>query len=298
MGNTALNQQLASRAAAVEKKEPPKTIEQYLMQNQEIISQALPKHMNAERLTRMALTVIRTNKMLKQCTMPSLAGAIMQAAMLGLEPSSLGHCYFVPFRNNKTNEYEVQFIIGYKGMIDLAWRTGEIESIIAREVCENDHFKFELGLEESIEHSFDLRKDRGKAYAYYAVAKYKGGGHTIMVMSKSDIEKHKARSKAAKNGPWVTDYDEMAKKTVIRAMFKYLPISVEVAQHIESDGGVSRGMNFDAVGSDELIDITPEYELEDEPPTSDAVDELDPNQTFPFEQGGVEQGNGAQGSLL
>lgn len=267
MANTALTDKLQNRAAGLANKEAPRTIEQYLMQNQDIISQALPKHMNAERLTRIALTVIRTNPLLKQCTLPSLAGAIMQAAMLGLEPGMLGHCYLLPFRNNKTNEYEVQFIIGYKGMIDLARRSGEIESIIAREVCENDHFRFELGLDETIEHRYDLKAERGKPYAYYAVAKFKDGGHTMMVMSKSDVEKHRQRSKAKNNGPWMTDYDEMAKKTCIRAMFKYLPISVEAASAIANDEGAVKGVNFEASNKEDgvVIDMTPGHEL-DEPP--------------------------------
>lgn len=279
----ALTDKLQNKAAQIAQKEPPRTIEQYLMQNQDLIAQALPKHMNPERLTRIALTVIRTNPLLRQCTLPSLAGAVMQAAMLGLEPGMLGHCYMLPFKNNKEGGiYEVQFIIGYKGMIELARRSGTIESIVAREVCENDHFKFELGLNETIEHNYDLRQERGKPYAYYAIAKYKDGGHTIMVMTKSDIEKHRQRSKAKDKGPWVTDYDEMAKKTVIRAMFKYLPISVEAAQAVESDGGAVRGINLEA-GAGQVIDITPEHEMpeggpvevNDEPPIDYDQQKLD-----------------------
>lgn len=254
---------LAKAEAGVRAANAPRTIEDYIRDMGPAIRQALPKHMDADRLTRVALTVIRTNPMLRQCTVPSLLAAILQAAQLGLEPGILGHCYFVPFRNSKTGQHEVQFIIGYKGLIDLARRSGNIESIAAHEVCEGDEFEFEYGLDEKLRHKPAL-KDRGKPYLYYAYAKFQGGGHQIEVMSVEEIEKIRKRSRAADKGPWVTDYDEMAKKTVVRRLAKYLPISVEVMRGIAQDETVKNDISADMSEvpdvSGQVIDMDMEIE--------------------------------------
>ena len=199
------------------------------------IEKALPKHMDADRMARIALTTIRTNPKLLECSVPSLLGAVMQAAQLGLEPGLIGHCYLVPFKNNKTGQSEVQFIIGYKGMIDLARRSGQIENIYAHAVYSNDEFDYELGLEPKLKHKPYMNGDRGEFIGVYAVAHFKGGGYQFEFMPKEEIEKRRKRSKAANAGPWVTDYEEMAKKTVIRHMWKYLPISIEIQQQAAQD---------------------------------------------------------------
>ena len=124
-------------------------------------------------------------------------------------------------------------------MIDLARRSGQISSIYAEVVCENDEFEYELGLNPTLVHKPNL-KDRGAPIAYYGVAKFRDGGYLIHVMSKEDVEKRRQRSAAAKSSfsPWVTDYDEMAKKTVIRSMFKYLPVSPEFMEYCMPDEAV------------------------------------------------------------
>jgi recombination protein RecT len=151
----------------------------------------------------------------------------------------LGHAYLIPYGR------ECQFIIGYRGMIDLARRSGEIQSIFSEVVYSNDEFRFEFGLDEKLKH-IPARGERGEFVAAYMVAKFKDGGHLIQVMFKNEIDKIRKRSKAANNGPWVTDYDEMAKKTIIRRGFKYLPISIEVARLIEQDdkAGIEEQDNF------------------------------------------------------
>ncbi|QHT60645.1 recombination protein RecT [Paenibacillus lycopersici] len=220
---------------------PAATIGAYLEKMKGQIAEAMPKHMSIERLSRIALTTIRTNPLLLQCTIPSLMAAVMQSAQLGLEPGLLGHCYLIPFRNNKTNEYEVQFIIGYKGMIDLARRSGNIQSIASHVTYENDFVELVYGLEEDLKHiPWFLRKDQkfdagGQITGAYMVAKFKDGGHYIEFLPIQDIEAHRKRSKAANNGPWVTDYAEMCKKTAVRAGWKWLPISVEVAEAVNKD---------------------------------------------------------------
>ena len=187
------------------------------------MAEVLPKHMDMNRMSRIALTTIRTNPKLLECAVPSLMGAVMQAVQLGLEPGLLGHCYILPYKREAT------FIIGYKGMIDLARRSGHIQSIYAHAVHENDEFEYELGLHPKLEHK-PSHGDRGAFIGAYAVAHFKDGGYQMEFMPKSEIEKRRKRSATANSSysPWSSDYEEMAKKTVVRYMFKYLPISIEV----------------------------------------------------------------------
>ena len=234
--NQSLKNQLANKAKNTEAvpPSPAQTIAAYLKRMGPEIEKALPKHMDADRMARIALTTIRTNPKLLECSVPSLLGAVMQAAQLGLEPGLIGHCYLVPFKNGKTGQSEVQFIIGYKGMIDPARRSGNIESIYAHAVYANDTFEYEYGLHPKLVHK-PAMTDRGEFIGAYAVAHFKDGGYQFEFMPKEEIEKRRKRSKAANAGPWVTDYEEMAKKTVIRHMWKYLPISIEIQQQAAQD---------------------------------------------------------------
>lgn len=234
--NQSLKNQLANKANKTEAAapSPAQTIAAYLKKMGPEIEKALPKHMDADRMARIALTTIRTNPKLLECSVPSLLGAVMQAAQLGLEPGLIGHCYLVPFKNGKTGQTDVQFIIGYKGMIDLARRSGNIESIYAHAVYSNDTFEYEYGLHPKLVHK-PAMTERGEFIGAYAVAHFKDGGYQFEFMPKEEIEKRRKRSKAANAGPWVTDYEEMAKKTVIRHMWKYLPISIEIQQQAAQD---------------------------------------------------------------
>ena len=201
------------------------------------IALALPKHMTAERLARIALTEVRKTPALAKCDQASFLGAIMQCAQLGLEPGgALGHAYLLPFENRKKGITEVQFIVGYRGMIDLSRRSGQIMSIEARAVYEADQFDVRLGLNSDQVHvpAWDAQ-DRGPLRFVYAVAKLKDGGTQFEVMSRVEVERVRAKSRAANNGPWVDHFEEMAKKTVIRRLFKYLPVSIELAQAVALD---------------------------------------------------------------
>jgi len=206
---------------------------------------ALPKHMTSDRLARIALTEIRKVPTLAKCDQTSFLGAIMQCAQLGLEPGgALGHAYLLPFENRKKGVTEVQFIVGYRGMIDLARRSGQIVSLTARTVHENDEFSYQYGLNEDMMH-VPATGDRGALLYVYAVAKLKDGGVQFEVMSRSDIDKVRAQSKAGNYGPWQTHYDEMAKKTVIRRLFKYLPVSIELATAVTMDEKADAGVDQD-----------------------------------------------------
>lgn len=213
---------------------------------------ALPSHMTPDRLMRIAMTEVRKVPKLATCEITSFMGAIMQLAQLGLEPgAALGHAYLLPFDVNKKvgNQWvkdrtDCQLIIGYRGMIDLARRSGQIISLSARSVHANDEFRYEYGLEETLHHR-PAEGERGDLTHVYAVAKLVGGGIQFEVMSKADILKIKDTSKAKNNGPWVSHFDEMAKKSVIRRLFKYLPVSIEITRAVVLDERADAGLAQD-----------------------------------------------------
>ena len=246
-------------------KSPADTVATYLKRMEGEIAKALPRHMTPERLARVALTTIRTTPKLLECNINSLMAAVMQAAQLGLEPGLIGQCYIIPYGKEAT------FIVGYKGMIDLARRSGNIESIYAHSVYENDSFDIEYGLEQKLAHKPNFEGDRGKFKGAYMVAKFKDGGYYFEYMPKSDIDKRRARSKASGSGPWVTDYEEMAKKTVIRHAFKYLPISIEVMKSMEQDETIKTEIGEDMAEIPTVDYVDAQYEVQDESPIEQSI---------------------------
>lgn len=222
---------------------------------QQQIKAALPRHMTAERMARIATTEMRKVPKLGQCSPMSFLGAVIQCAQLGLEPgNALGHAYILPFdkREKVGGQWrlvgtEAQVIIGYRGMIDLARRSGQIISIDARAVFDGDRFECILGLDPKIEHTPDwnnaARSDPAKLRFVYAVAKLKDGGVQFDVMSRAEIEAIRKRSKASDNGPWVTDFPAMALKTVVRRLFKFLPVSVEIQRAVGIDELAEAGIS-------------------------------------------------------
>jgi recombination protein RecT len=228
------------------------------------IGRAVPKHMNPERMARIALTVVRTNPKLLECSSASFAGAVMTAAQLGLEPGPLGQSYLVPYRNNKTNTTEVQFITGYKGLIDLFWRSGKLASFMVNEVCERDEFEYEYGSNEHLRH-VPAKGARGQVVCYYGFAKFKDGGTYFRVVGFDEIEAHRKKSKAKDSGPWVDFYDQMCRKTVVKIMAPFMPLSVEVAQAIAQDESVRTDANPDS----DSIDIEYGVREDEDPPTTE-----------------------------
>lgn len=197
------------------------------------IAMALPKVMTPERFTRLVLTAISNNPKLAQCTPASFYGAMFQAAQLGLEPNSpTGQAYLIPYGN------QVTFQLGYKGLIALAYRSGEIRDISAHVVYANDHFEYELGLDPKLIHKPAL-VNRGEVIAYYAVYHTKSGGYGMEVMSREDVDTFaRKKSKAFTSGPWKTDFDAMAMKTVVKRMLKYAPISSDFVRAAAADDTV------------------------------------------------------------
>ena len=197
------------------------------------IQAALPKHLTPDRMIQVVTTLISRTPAIAECTVQSLVGAVLTCSTLGLEPvPQLGLAYFVPFMNK--GKREVQFILGYRGMLALARRSGEISTTFAEIVYANDNFSYQLGLNPDITH-VPAEGKRGEMTHVYAVVKYVNGGHNFVVMTVEDVEKIKRRSKAgnSKHSPWTNkdDYPAMAKKTAIRQLFKYAPTSTEVITH-------------------------------------------------------------------
>jgi recombination protein RecT len=230
----------------------PQTIAQFIEVMKGEMARALPRHLNADRLARIALTEVRRTPLLARCTQQSFGGALMTCAQLGLEPGVTGEAYLLPFRNNRQDIYEVQLIIGYQGMAKLFWQSPLAKSLDAQAVYENDDFDYAYGLEPRLYHRPALG-DRGGVLAFYAVAILVNGGSAFIVMSPSDIEKIRQRSRAKDDGPWKTDYEAMARKTCLRQLFKLLPKSPEMAQAMAQDEAVRTDLSADA------LDITPEY---------------------------------------
>jgi recombination protein RecT len=198
-----------------------------------------------DRFLRVALTEIRQNPALMRCTPDSVLGALMTAAQLGLEPGNgLGQAYLVPYRNRQADETVCTFITGYKGLLKLAWQSEQVTSVVAQTVRENDEFDFAYGLEPHLTHK-PARANRGDAYAWYAAARIVGGGSVFEVMFREDIERIRTRSRAKDSGPWQTDYDAMARKTVIRQLAKFLPMSTAFELAAANDEAVRTNTTVD-----------------------------------------------------
>ncbi len=220
---------------------------QHLLMNEgarDQLAMVAAKHMNPERMMRVVANAIRTTPKLQQCEPMSFLGALMQCASLGLEPNTvLGHAYMIPFDNKRKNVTDVQVVIGYKGLIDLARRSGHITSLSANiHYSDDELWEYEEGTEAKLRHRPGPLD--GKKLHAYAIAKFKDGGHAYVVLPWAHVIKIRDASQgyqtAKKFGktaetPWVKHEDEMAKKTAIRALAKYLPLSVEFMDAMQMD---------------------------------------------------------------
>lgn len=249
--NDTMNQLKEKNTAAPARKTKAQTMAQYIQALQPQIKKALPSVITPERFTRIALTALQTTPKLANTDPASFLGALMQAAQLGLEPNTpLGQAYLIPYGSN------TQFQIGYKGMIELAHRSGQFKTIYAKEVYEKDEFSYEFGLEPKLRHVPYAGMERGAATYYYAVYTLVNGGFGFEVMGRNEIEAFAKRySKSYSSGPWQTDFDEMAKKTVLKKLLKYAPISTEFQRGVSSD---EKEVTFDKDSgelSQEYIDV-------------------------------------------
>jgi len=242
----------------------PKTLSDYIKNMEGEIAKALPSVITPERFTRMTLTAVRTTPGLAECDKMSFLAAMMSAAQLGLEPNTpLGQAYILPFKNNKKGITEVQFQIGYKGLIDLAYRSGEVELVQAQCVYENDTFECEYGIEPKLKH-IPADKNRGELVKVYAMFRTKSGGYGFEVMSVDDIRQHASKySKAygSQYSPWKTSFEEMAKKTVLKRVLKYAPLKSDFVRAIVQDSMIKNEISEDmySVPAEQADIIDTEY---------------------------------------
>ena len=242
----------------VAKKAPEqKSMQQYIKSMEGEIKKALPSVITPERFTRIVLSAISVNPKLGSCTPQSFLGAMMTSAQLGLEVNTpLGQAYVLPYSNKGV--LEAQFQLGYKGLIDLAYRSGEVEVIQAHVVYENDEFTCEYGLDPKLTHK-PADRDRGNPVKVYAVFKTKSGGFGFEVMSMDDVRRHAEKySKAYGSGfsPWKTSFEEMAKKTVLKRVLKYAPLKSDFVRAAVQDEVIKKDISEDmySVPSETILD--------------------------------------------
>lgn len=192
------------------------------------LSLALPRHMTPDRFARIALTALQRTPKLQDCTQTSLFKCLLDLSAAGLEPDGR-RAYLIPYGQ------ECTLILSYMGMIELVRRSGDVASIRSELVCENDEFSWENG---KVSHKVDWRKPRGEMQAVYAEAVLKSGETQTATLTKDEVDAIRKRSRSGSSGPWVTDYGEMAKKTSLRRLCKLLPLSSEIAEHIDKDNDV------------------------------------------------------------
>lgn len=237
-----------------------KSMQTYLKSMEGEIKKALPSVITPERFTRMVLSALSVNPKLAKCTPKSFLGAMMSAAQLGLEPNTpLGQAYLIPFYNK--GQLECQFQIGYKGLLDLAYRSGEVDVIQAHIVYENDTFECEYGLNPTLKH-VPADKDRGEPVKVYAVFKTKTGGYGFEVMSMDDVRRHAEKYSQAYNSgysPWKTNFEEMAKKTVLKKVLKYAPMKSDFVRGIVQDESIKTEISEDMYSVNDEVVYEAEY---------------------------------------
>lgn len=240
---------------------PLRTIRDMMVGKQKQIEAALPSIVKPQHFLRVIMSTIKGDSKLQDCTPDSILRAVLASAQTGLEPDPiLGHAYLVPFFNRKAYQgrgaLEAQFMIGYKGLIELARRSGQVISISAQVVYTNDKFDFEYALgEDTFTHRPALgEEERGKPKAVWAKAVLKDGGRVFEVMSVADVNKIRDLSKAGNSGPWRDHWDEMARKTAVRKLAKYLPLSSEFQRAAALDEAIELGHASEAL-----------FALEDDP---------------------------------
>lgn len=238
MSNTIQN---AKKTTALDPKTTAKKTLTSLIKSMEgEIARALPSVITPERFTRMVLSAVSTTPKLAECTSNSFLAAMMSAAQLGLEPNTvLGYAYLIPYGN------KVQFQLGYRGLLELAKRSEQITQIYTHTVYSNDEFSYRFGLDPDLKH-VPAKGDRGEPVYYYAVFKTKNGGEGFDVMSIEDVTRHaKKYSKSFNDGPWKTNFNEMAEKTILKRLLKYAPMSSDAARAVSQDETIKSEIDVD-----------------------------------------------------
>jgi recombination protein RecT len=236
---------------AIQKPQAPSKVAEfrdYLEVRKKALGAIIPSHLNLDRVMRVALAAYSKTPKLMECSIDSVYQAVRQATELGLEPGgALGHAYLVPYKNQCT------LIVGYRGLIDLARRSGEIATIEAHVVHERDVFTLKFGLDPVLDHEPFLDGDPGEMKFAYAVGKLRDGGTQCEVMTKAQVDRIRQGSQGRDATPWTQHYEEMARKTVVRRLVKYLPLSSEkarpLAEAVEHDEAIDLEVGSDGVAT-------------------------------------------------
>lgn len=201
------------------------TVERLLESGKEQLQKVLPAVVQSDRFIRVALTEIRKSRQLQACNPVSVCAAVMQAAQLGLEfGSTLGHAYLIPYKDEATLQ------VGYRGLMHLARRSGAVKAFESRVVNEGDEFHYEYGLEPTIRH---IPKGGAAMSHVYAIATLTDGSKIFEVMTRAAIDDHRQKYASRNADTWNKAFDEMSRKTVVKRLIKYLPITPEVADALE-----------------------------------------------------------------
>jgi len=236
---------------AVIKKSPEAILATELEKLKPQLTAALPRSMDADRFARVVMTEVRKNPKLLECTPLSFFAAVFTAAQIGLEIGShLGEAFVVPFKNNRKGTMEATLITGYKGIVKLVWDSEMVVSLAERVVRARDHIEYRQGDAEAIVHEpyvppvellaklaegkaltaeEKAALDPGPAIAYYCIIETKGGGRRRAFLWRNEAVEHRDRFARGlrDDSVWVTDFDAMALKTVVRKAAKLAPRAVE-----------------------------------------------------------------------
>ena len=220
-----MSNMIQKQTTAMAEKKEQKTMQQYIKSMEGEIAKALPSVITPERFTRMVLSALSTTPQLQNCTPKSFLGAMMSAAQLGLEPNTpLGQAYL------------------------LAYRSGEVEVVQAHIVYEKDTFEFEYGLNPKLTHIPFSKGEKGNAVSVYAIFKTKSGGYGFEVMSMADVKEHAKKYSQAYSSaysPWTKNFEEMAKKTVLKKVLKYAPMKSDFVKAVVQDGVIKNEISED-----------------------------------------------------
>ena len=259
--------QLATQAQNVQMQamNPQRQMKQLLEKSWPRIAAVMPQEMSEKRLYQMYVSTINREPQLASCSVESVLSCFMRCTSLGLEPSNvngLGMAYILPFgnKNMRTGQKEAMFVLGYRGMIALARRSGQLQSIHAQAVYQGDEFDY---WEDETGQHFKFRATRGVPHTeatltdVYVNAQLLPAGSVFVHMTKEEVEAVKRRSPAGNKGPWRTDYEAMALKTVVRRSFKWLPVSVEAQSAAVSDETTPDYSELFRPLPDETVDDSP-----------------------------------------
>jgi recombination protein RecT len=237
------------------------SFKEYLQKTEKQITAIMAKGVDPKKYIQAAAFSISKMPKVLECTSISIINCVMEASQLGLNIGGVrGECYIVPYNDRKNNKMVAQFILGYQGMLSLLFKTGKIKSIQVKEVYENDTFSFEYGSRAFLMHQPLMDGDRGAFKAVYAIIELTTGGTIFEVMPKVDIDRARDMSQDYKykkeDSIWGKFYPEMAKKTVVRRIFKYLPLSSDIQRAVNLDEQADSGMQeIDLIENDGIFEV-------------------------------------------